>query len=293
MKLKFRSVYLAGMSVGLLVIILDFLLLFSFTDPIGPKSRFFYPLIIIGISVGWAHFWVDVLKEVKRQKRLQEMFLQFVRNLKTAVKSGISIPSSVIQASSKPYSELDPYIKKLANQIRIGIPIHTAFVTFANDTGNKMIKRVITIVIEAEASGGDISTVLEAVTESLASVKKLKEEQKSAVFSQVVQGYIVYFVFIAIMLVLQLKLFPKLTELGGEGGGQALLGGSALGSMGGAAAGAVSLDRVFFMLILIQGFFAGIMIGKFSDGTIKQGLLHSLILVTLAALIVTTAKGGI
>ena len=55
----------------------------------------------------------------------------------------------------------------------------------------------------------------------------------------------------------------------------------------------VNLDTVFFSLILVQGFFAGIMIGKFSEGTIKQGFLHSLILMTSAALIITTAKGGI
>ena len=42
-----------------------------------------------------------------------------------------------------------------------------------------------------------------------------------------------------------------------------------------------------------QGFFAGIMVGKFSEGSLKQGLLHSLILMTTAALIITTAKGGI
>ncbi|MFH1638082.1 MAG: type II secretion system F family protein [Candidatus Woesearchaeota archaeon] len=293
MRLKFRKVYFGGISAGLFVLLLNFLLFFSFTEPIGPKGRFFYPLIIIGISVGWAHFWIDVVKEIRRQKRIEDMFLQFVRNMKTAVMSGISIPSAVIQASQKPYSELDPYIKKLANQIKLGIPIHVAFVTFANDTGNKMIRRVITIVIEAEASGGDISTVLEAVTESLSSVKNLQEEQKSAVFSQIIQGYVVYFIFIIIMLVLQLKLFPKLTELGGNGGGEGLLGSMPIGGSIGGAAGAANLDGMFLMLILIQGFFAGIMIGKFSGASLKQGFLHSLILVTLAALIITTAKGGI
>lgn len=291
MKLKFRPIYIVGILIGLFILAINFLLLFSFSEPIGPTSRFFYPLIIIAISVGWAHFWVDVLKEIKRQKRIEVMFLQFVRNLQTAVKSGISIPAAIIQASKKPYSELDPFIKKLANQIQLGIPIHTALMTFAKNTGNKTIRRIITIVIEAEASGGEISTVLEAVTESLSSVKKLKEEQKSAVFSQIIQGYVVYFIFIIIMLMLQLKLFPKLTELGG--GGQDLLGSTALGSIASGAGAAVNLDQVFFLLVLIQGFFAGIMIGKFSGGTIKQGLLHSLVLVIVAALVVTTAKGGI
>lgn len=55
----------------------------------------------------------------------------------------------------------------------------------------------------------------------------------------------------------------------------------------------MNLDRLFFSLIMIQAFFAGVMVGKFSEGSIKQGLLHSLILMTISALIVTTVKGGI
>ena len=55
----------------------------------------------------------------------------------------------------------------------------------------------------------------------------------------------------------------------------------------------VNLDNVFFSLVIIQGLFTGIMIGKFSEGKLKNGLLHSLILITLATLIITLVKGGI
>ncbi|MBI4154119.1 type II secretion system F family protein [Candidatus Woesearchaeota archaeon] len=292
MRIKFRKVYLLTIGLGLLIIAGDLLLFFSFKDPAGPTNRFFYSILIIGLSIGWVHFWIDFLKELKRQKRLEEKFLDFVRNMKTAVKSGISIPSAIIQAAQKDYSELDPYLKKLSNQIKLGIPIHTAFITFAHDTRNPLIKRIVTIVIEAEESGGEIETVLETVTNSLVSVKKLKEEQKSSTFSQVVQGYIVFFVFIGIMLILQLQLFPKLTAIGGGASGG--LAGSPLSTIGVPASGdTVNLDRVFFSLMLIQGLFAGIMIGKFSEGTIKNGLLHSIILMTVGALIITTIKGGI
>ena len=46
-------------------------------------------------------------------------------------------------------------------------------------------------------------------------------------------------------------------------------------------------------MILIQGFFSGLMIGKFSEGSIKYGVKHSLALVVVALLIITTVKGGI
>ncbi|RME55004.1 hypothetical protein D6777_02010 [Candidatus Woesearchaeota archaeon] len=293
MRIRFKSTYLIGISIAIIIIIADFLLFFSFKEPVGPTVRWFYPILIVAFSIGWAQFWYDYLMELKRMKRLEEKFLDFVRNMGSAVKSGISIPSAILQAAAKDYGELNPYLNKLANQIRLGIPIHQALVTFAKDTTNTTIQRAIAIVIEAEASGGDIQQVLESVTSSLVSVRKLQEERKSSTYSQIVNGYIVYFVFIAIMLVMQLYLFPKLSAMagsnaGGMGAGISLLGGTSSGSTA-----KVNLDKIFFALIMIQGFFAGIMIGKFSEGSVKKGLVHSLILVTLGALIVTTAKGGI
>ncbi len=62
----------------------------------------------------------------------------------------------------------------------------------------------------------------------------------------------------------------------------------------GAAVGEkVNLDKVFFSLVIIQGLFTGLMICKFSEGKLKNGLMHSLILITLATLIISIAKGGI
>ncbi|MEK6882869.1 MAG: hypothetical protein AABY22_24815, partial [Nanoarchaeota archaeon] len=57
--------------------------------------------------------------------------------------------------------------------------------------------------------------------------------------------------------------------------------------------GSINLDFIFLMLILIQGFFDGLVIGKFSEGSITHGFIHSLILMTMSALIITTVKGGI
>ncbi|MBI4447862.1 type II secretion system F family protein [Candidatus Woesearchaeota archaeon] len=289
MAYKFKKKYFIGITAAIIILAANFFFFFDFAN-LKATTRWFFPAIIIAINVGWMQFWIDFMAELKRQKRVEEKFLDFVRNLESSVKSGIPIPQAMLQASTKDYSELNPHIQKLANQITVGIPIHKALNTFAEDTTNPTVKRAVAIIIEAEASGGDIEKVLESVTTSVEAVKKLKEEQKSEAYSQIVQGYIIYFVFIGIMLLLQIKLFPKLVEMGSSMGGAGMDIGIGLG---GGAKGIVDLDQIFFALIMVQGFFAGIMIGTFSEGTMKQGLIHSLTLMTVAALIITTAKGGI
>jgi len=286
--MKFKSKYVIGIVAAVFLIALD--ILFVYNNP--SLKRWFYAFLVLAISIGWSQFWYDFFKESRRQKDIELKFLEFVRALVGTVKSGISVPQAIIHASKKDYGALTPYTSKLSNQLEWGIPVHEALITFANDTKNSVIKRSVAIVIEAEQSGGDMEDVLESVTNSVVEVKKVKAERKSSTYSQIVQGYIVFFVFIGIMLLLQIKLFPLLSNVSGsmtEGLAASGLSGGLFGSGG----QDVNMDRLFFSLIMIQAFFAGVMVGKFSEGTIRQGLLHALILMTISALIVTTAKGGI
>lgn len=285
MKYKFRKKYLIGITIAFLITLLNFLYFL--------KTRWFYSILIISLVIASIQFWIDFFNELKRQKEIEQKFLEFIRALVSTVRSGLPIPQSIVSIADEDYGALNPHVKKLKNQLELGIPLHNALITFSEDTGNSIIKRSVSIVIEAEKSGGDIEDVLESVVESVVSVKKMKEERKAEAYSQIVQGYIVFFVFIAIMLILQLKLFPQLTKMSGSFG--SALGGLGVGLMGGVSGegGALNLDRIFLGLVLIQGFFAGIMIGKFSEGDLKQGLFHSIILMTLSTLVIVTVKGGI
>ena len=128
--------------------------------------------------------------------------------------------------------------------------------------------------------------VLESVVNSVVSINILKEERKSSIFSQIVQGYIVFFIFIAIMLVMEVKLVPMI-----QGMIQGMQGGlSGAGIIEGTGEANVNLNfkRIFLSLIIIQGFFAGLMIGKFSEGSIKYGVKHSVALIVISLLIILT-----
>ena len=281
MKLELR--HILGILGGLFVIVLDFLLFFR------PLTRWFNPVLVIGVVIGALPYIIDFLTENKRQKEVEEKFLEFVRNVVGTVEAGVPIPKAIIQVSTEDYGALSQHVKKLARQIEWGIPTQQALTIFGIDTRNKVIKRSVSIVIEAEKSGGNIEDVLEAVTNSVVEIKKIKEERRASVYSQVVQGYIVFFVFIIIMLVLEVKLLPPLTNLtnvsfGAGGGGISDVGGPSGGTIG-------DLSGVFTSMVLIQGFFVGIMIGKFSEGDLKFGIKHSLILMITGYLILSFIRG--
>jgi flagellar protein FlaJ len=290
--MKLKPTHLTGIGIGLFILIMDFILLFP------TQSRFFKPLIAIAFLAGIFPFMSEIIKENKRQRELEEKFLEFVRAITDSVKAGIPIPRAIIEVSYADYGALTPYVKKLAHQIEWGIPLRESFMRFAKDTGNKVIRRSMSIIVEAEQSGGNIQDVMIAVSNSVLQVKKLKEERRANAFTQLIQGYFVFFVFIGIMVILQVYLMPQLSEISGtviEGLKEGISTGISTGFFDGGeeqvGESLINFETLFIAMILIQGLFAGLMIGKFSEGSLKAGLKHSLILAISGYFIFTLATG--
>ncbi len=285
MRVKFQRKYFGGIFVGLLIFVFDFYLYSN----VESLKRYVIPIGVVALVICFLQFFIDLFHEFGRQKEMEDQFLEFNRNLVASINSGIPIPRAILNVGNADYKSLSPYVKKLAYQIEWGIPINEALKTFAGDTGNNIISRSMSIIIEAEESGGDIGSVLQSVSESVQVIKKMKAERKSTAFSQIVQGYIVFFIFISIMLILQVKLFTQISALGQ----QFRTAGFSVGGVMSGGSESISLDRPFFFLVIVQGIFTGLMIGKFSEGSLKTGLFHALIITIISVLIITTVKGGI
>jgi len=280
--MKIKKVTLTGIIAAALIVLIDFIF-FS-----GDKIFMF--LIGIAVVIAIAPFMLNLLKESKREEEVSKMFLEFSRNLAESVVTGTPVSKSIINMTNKNYGALNPYIKKMANQITLGIPVNIAMRTFAEDVDNKVIKRAVALMREAEKAGGEIDYILASVASSIAEVEKLKKERKAAMFNLVMQGYIIFFIFIGIMLVMEFKILP-LTYGTGVGGG--IFGSADITEIGAGVATASSrlsaeeISRMFLYLLLTQGFFAGLVIGKLGEGTLKSGIKHSFIL-TIAAFLIST-----
>ena len=104
------------------------------------------------------------------------------------------------------------------------------------------------------------------------------------------EGYIIFFVFIIIMLVVEIQIIPITSTLGGISSSGLSIPGSDSNFGSGANVDASQFSFAFLSLLLTQGFFAGLVIGKLAEGNIKAGIKHSFILVAMAILISTGAK---
>lgn len=272
-----------GIIFASIMVVVD--MIFFWGEPI------FYFLVAIATVIVSLPFVVSIVIEGNVQREKAERFLEFSRNLAEGVKTGTPIGQSIMNMRKKNFGSLTPHIKKLSNQIYLGIPISKAFETFASDINSPQIMRAITMIREAEKAGGKIEHILDSVAKSMYQVDKLQKERRAAIYNLVVQGYIIYFIFIGIMLVMQFKILPLTAGITPIGSVSATVSsGLPADAVVGAADSAEKLARPFLFLLLVQGIFTGFTIGKLSEGRIKAGIKHSFVLSITAFLISSGAR---
>jgi archaeal flagellar protein FlaJ len=269
--MELKKIHWIGIIAGLITVGLSFLFF---------NSRFFFFIMWFGIIIGVSPFVFTVIQQTKVSGDKEEMFLEFTRNLVESVKTGTPISRSIINMKKKPFGVLSKHVEKLANQISLGIPLRAALQTFAKDINNNTVSRTITLIGQAERAGGNIGEILEEVAKAVAMSDKLKKERKAAISTLTVQGYIIFFVFIIIVLVMQFYIIPMISGIVGTG--NLGIGGV---SSGGTPIEASEVSQSFLYLLLIQGLFSGLTIGKLSEGDIKAGVKHSFALVVLSLLV--------
>jgi len=270
--MKLEKMHWMGIVAGLVVAIASKI--------VFGESKLFFFLLVLSLIVGALPFVITIILDQSKQKEKEEKFLEFSRDLVENVKSGTPISKSIIHLKNRDYGALSPHIRKLASQLTLGITLTQALITFARDTKSKVITRAVTLISEAERAGGQIDSILGSVADSVNQIENLRKEQKAAVSNLVTQGYLIFFVFIIIMLVLELKIMPLVSNLSG---GEGL---------------SIKVNKIdpsefglpLFIMLLVQSFFAGLVIGKISEGSIKHGIKHSFILLAITLLVTTGVK---
>ncbi len=275
--MKLIKMHWVGIIAAVVMALLDVLFFLN-------NRRVLVFLLGIAVGVGVLRFVVVLVLENKKEEKIGEMFLDFTRNLAESVATGTPISKGIIIMRKNNYGVLNPYIAKLANQIELGIPVSKAMETFSSDVGSPVVSRAIELIKEAEKAGGEIDYILDSTAKSISEVEKLKQERKAAIYNLVVQGYLIFFIFIGIILVMEFKIIPLTAGVSGF---------SDIGSARSFAENTnqerkltpEELTKPFLYLLLTQGLFVGLVIGKLTEGSIKKGIKHSFILMITAFLV--------
>jgi len=252
--MKEKNIIIISALIGIAIFIINFFTIFSNI----------ITLITIVIVIGPIAYF-EYLK-YSRNKEVEERFPDFLRDVSENIKSGMTLTQAIKNTKDNDYGKLNPFVRKMATQIDWGVPFNRILEDFSKDN-TPVIRRTVSSIIETYRGGGDISKVFDAVEESIMEVIRIRKERTSSTYSQMLTGYIIFFVFVGILVALQVFLIPSLVSISAPGA-------SLVNTQ---VAKSVYTD-IFQWLVLIEGIFSGLVIGKMSEGTIMAGLKHSLLL---------------
>ena len=238
-------------------------------------SNIFITINIVAVIMLVLPFVVLKYLEYNKVKVMEETFPNFLRDFVESVRGGMTIKDSMKSLARNDYKELSPLVNKMAAQLDWGIPVETVLTNFGKSTNSSFIIRIISSVVESHKFGGNLTDTLEALGDVSSSVEKLKAERGNYLYSQIITGYVIFFGFLLVVVGIGKFLLPVLTKynLSGVETSEAVQ--SAL---------LKDYSDLFRGLILVQGFFAGISVGKMAEGAMISGIKHSLIMIFIGML---------
>ncbi len=256
LKLNMLNLTMITVSVGLVILSINITYFIDYSQ-IFTTLNLIIAIIALGIPLSYRY------TTFKKFKRIESMFPRFLNDITNGVNTGMTVTQAIRSAARNDYAEFTPYAKEMAAKITWGIPLSKVFDDFANKIGSANMRRIVQTINEAHKSGGTIHTVLTAVAETTQELEKIKRERSASVYSQMINGYMIFFIFLGVMIGISSFLIPAFQFGEAQGNLQDVL------------------PELFRNLVIIQGIFAGLAIGKMAEGTLVAGVKHSMALTVI------------
>lgn len=269
----FIIMLLLSTVVTTLIFIFDFLLFFS-------DIELFSSIAIFALLTFAFPILLFFYRDYTRKKQMEETFPVFLRDFVESIRGGMTLPQAFKALRKNDYKTLTPKINKIAAQLDWGIPVDKVLLSFAKETESKLIMRIVSSVVESHRFGGNLADTFEALSATSLEVERLRSERQLYLQSQMLTGYIIFFVFLIVIIGLGKFLVPSLSEVSAAG----------LGTIGVPSASqdlAAQYKIIFRNLILLQGLFAGLAVGKMAEGSIISGAKHSMFMMTVGIIVFT------
>ena len=226
--------------------------------------------IVFAIFLGTGTYGVYEFIRLRRVRKIDERFPDFVRDLAEARRAGMTFTKAIMYASKGNYGGLTVEIKKISQQISWGSSVEDALSSFAKRVHTKLIRRTVSLIIEASRSGGNVADVLDAASRDAREIRLLESERRGTMMSYVAVIYVGMGVFLMIIYILCNSFIPAMTGQGSQGLA------TAMGSS--AKITKATIIPVFFYATFFQSMGMGVVTGVFEEGNVISGIKHVFIM---------------
>lgn len=232
-------------------------------------------LLAIAFLVGAGPAILVTERRIRRRRLIDARLPDFLSDLASLHKAGLTLHQAVITASSGDYGPLSPEVRRTADQARWNIPVLTALENLRRRLDTPLSERALTVVLEAGRSGGNVPEVLELAAQNTRSTVALREQRARAMGVYTIITYVASLVFIGVALAMQLVFVPRMLDAFSTTAGSALQLGSNLPT-------AEAFRGLFYTAALVQAFGNGLVGGLIGEGSARAGFKHAWAMVAMA-----------
>ena len=236
-------------------------------------------LVFIGaIFIALTAYGIDARHQLQRLRAFERAFAQFLFELADAMRGGLDPAKAIVELAKTQTNILRRPLRIAADGIRIGRPFDAVLRDLARQIKSPLITRYADLIAEATTVGGETAIVIHRAAKDMDDFVKIEEERAAQLTLPVAVIYIAFGVLIAVLFAL-LYIAPQIGTLNI---GFLTSAGNPLATPGTSAVPSISIPQLherFFELTVINSLGTGAIIGAFTEGRIRYGILHSLALV--------------
>ncbi len=236
--------------------------------------------IVFGLLtvIGPVGFYIS--QKEKKKKMIENHLPDFLREISSATSSGMTVFDAITNASKGDYGKLGPELQKMSSQLSWGIPVNEALENFAKRINTASVQRIVVTINKALEIGGNTADVFEAAAKEIDQVKLIEQQRKAEMSMYSIVIFISFFVFLAVILIIDKTIFAEFFKLQGEM--PSMSGGNLPGGMTGTAnIDPDALRDTFFVFVLVQSVGGGLLGGFMMDGKLSSGVRYGFILVLI------------
>jgi pilus assembly protein TadC len=276
---RYFTLYL---PLGAAFLFLLFGLSLVYSNPGWPPNAVDY-VFIIAIFIALAAYGVDARREMLRIRAFERAFAQFLFELADAMRGGLDPAKSIVELAKTYTNILAKPLKIASDGIRLGRPLDAVLLDMTKPMQSPLIRRYAGLIAEATAAGGETALVVYRAAKDMDDFVKIEEEREKQLLLPVAVIYIAFAVLMAVLFAL-LYIAPELGTLNISFIGVGRLPSGKPTSASVPRLDFTTLKERFFELMVINGLGTGAIIGAFTEGRARYGILHSLALVAATAI---------
>ena len=152
-------------------------LLLSFNVAIALVLAIFIPTIVFILIL--------FLKIEKRASEIENSIPDFLRQLSSMLKVGLSLENALVDMSGHGKGPLYDELRRVVVEIRMGKSLDESFSNMAMRLNSKDLERSFKIILNAHKSGGSLSDIILDVSDDLRAMLVLKRERKASVMMSI------------------------------------------------------------------------------------------------------------